>query len=100
MTTAQFSGCTSGRVIPLEEAQQAERHDLDEHHAHERATKPPCGDRIAAHRRSHARRAPSAIRRPPVTRSSEALTIGRVRTAPRRSMNQAYVVSQMKPIAM
>ena len=52
------------------------------------------------HRRSQASRAPSAMSRPPVTRSSHAFTRGRVSTAPSRSMNHAYAVSQTKPMAM
>ena len=49
-----------------------------------------------SHRLSHAKRAPSAINTPPVTRSSHAFTFGRVNTPPRRSTNQAYAVSQTK----
>src|SRR6266699_596294 len=100
MTTTQFSGCTLGRVAPLEEPQRAERDDLNEHHARERPPKPARPVRVVAHRRAHARRAPSAINTPPVTRSSHALTLGRVRTAPSWSTNHAYAVSHTKPIAM
>src|SRR5215211_5732396 len=99
MTIAQFRGCTLRRVICLEEPQQPERDELHQHDSGKRSSEALCSQwvagfplemRIVAHRRSHASRAPSAINKPPVTRSSHALTVGRVSTAPMRSTNHAY----------
>src|SRR5215216_1647317 len=100
----QFSGCTLRRVVGLKEPQKGERRELHQHHAGEGPSKALRGERIGlailAHRRSQARRAPSAINNPPVTRSSHALTLGRVSTAPILSTNQAYAASQMTPMVI
>src|SRR5262245_10223297 len=93
-TITQFSGCTLRREDVLEVAEESQRDDLDGHHLEQRLLE------RGGHRRSQARRAPSRMRTPPVTRSSEAFTRGRVSTAPRRSTNHAYAVSQTSPIAM
>ena len=89
----QFSGCICSRAeMGLQQPEQQERDDLHGHHAGQRPPKPTSGI-LVAHRRSHAKRAPSAISTPPVTCSSHALTLGRVRIAPSRSTNHAYAVN-------
>ena len=82
-TITQFSGCTSGGEVVLKPPKQQESDHLNGEHADERHAE------ASAHRRSQASRAPSAMSNPPVTRSSQAFTVGRVKTAPSRSMNQA-----------
>src|SRR5829696_2301397 len=89
-TMSQLRGCIKERVLclryrisaksPLKKPQQQQCHHLHAHHPHKCSPKPRIG--LFAHRRSQARRTPSATSKPPVTRSSHVLTRGRVNTPP------------------